>query len=683
VKPLQDVINAAFAPEMTGNVETGQPAYVALEPGDASIVNSEQPSAVALPAPFPYGVRQISNQAVEKCLPAAIAAYADWLIRESGWTVRDPETNARVPIASQHIAILFRRFLSWGQDITREYVHELESRNIPHFLWGARSFHQREEVETVRVALNAIEWPDDELSVYATLRGALFAISDNTLLSYKHRVGSLHPFHPIPEGVDVDFLPLADTLRLLADLHRRRNRRSIVETLNEMLETARAHAAFALRPSGNQALANVYRIAELARAYEAGDGYSFRGFVEQLNARAEQEDGGEAPVLEEGAEGVRIMTVHAAKGLEFPIVILADMTANIAQRSPEKHIDAASRLCAVRVAGCSPWDLIDHEEEEHARDLAEGVRVAYVAATRARDLLVIPAVGDAEREGWIAPLNKAIYPPRTEYRAAQAAPSCPKFGGASVLQRPVDFDGTSEMSVKPGLHANGVVWWDPGVLGLHVEARFGLRGEETLSDDAGASLALYAGWKDRRQAAIERGTQKKMNVFLATDGVEPPLGYAGRVQIERVARLGTRPSGPRFGTLVHLILRDADFGTAEAAILQISRTHARLLNAPEEEITAAAQAVFRALGHPLLERARRASKLYRELPVVLEDKVAGVLEAVIDLAFVEDREWHVVDFKTDAEDNQRVEKYRRQVGWYTHAIDRTTGATARGWILHI
>ena len=55
--------------------------------------------------------------------------------------------------------------MSWGQDVTRDYVRALEARDIPHLLWGARSFHEREEVETVRAALNAIEWPDDELFI--------------------------------------------------------------------------------------------------------------------------------------------------------------------------------------------------------------------------------------------------------------------------------------------------------------------------------------------------------------------------------------------------------------------------------------------------------------------------------------------------------------------------------------
>src|SRR5262249_10616559 len=167
----------------------------------------------------------------------------------------------------------------------------------------------------------------------------------------------------LPEDLNAEFQPIREALGALSDLHRRRNRRAVVETVNMVLEMARAHAAFALRPSGNQVLANVYHICNLARTYELGGGYSFRGFVEQLNEQSETEDSAEAPIVEDGAEGVRIMTVHAAKGLEFPVVILADITANAAFNQPGRHIDAAQNLCAVKVAGCAPWELIDHTEE--------------------------------------------------------------------------------------------------------------------------------------------------------------------------------------------------------------------------------------------------------------------------------------------------------------------------------
>jgi ATP-dependent helicase/nuclease subunit A len=689
VRPIQEAVNAAFAPEMTGNTITGQPAYVALEEVAPA---TEQPAVVVLPVPYPYGARQISKKDIDKCLPSTVAAYVDWLIRESGWKVRVPGTEEVVPIASEHIAILFRRFVSWGDDVTRNYVHALEARGIPHLLWGARSFHQREEIETVRAALNAIEWPDDELSLYATLRGGLFAISDNLLLRFKDRVGSFHPFHPPPDGLEQDFATIIAALNVIGDLHRRRNRRPIVETVNSLLEAPRCHASFALRPSGNQVLANVLRICDLAQTYEQGDGYSFRGFVELLNTRAEREDSGESPVLEEGTEGVRIMTVHSAKGLEFPVVILADMTANIASRTPDKHIDVDQRLCAVRLLGCAPWDLIDHEQEEHERDIAEGIRIAYVAATRARDLLVVAAVGDDAQDGWLQPLNKALYPQKADFRASIVGPACPPFGNATVLQRPSDYDGSPEFSIKPGLHnpENGshkVVWWDPGLLRLHIEASFGLRQEEILVEDGGGHASggqdLYDRWKFVRNQSIDVGRIPTITVSLATDDVDPPPAYSARVEVEKVLRSGRRPTGPRFGALVHSILRDIDLSAQLATVEHLARAHARLLNASDEEVTASAETIVSALQHPLLLRARQAGSVFRELPILAKDPAGNLIEGVIDLAFVEGAQWTVIDFKTDAVDSRRLEKYRRQVGWYLYSVEKAVGGTPRGFVLHV
>ncbi|HYE49930.1 MAG TPA: hypothetical protein VEB20_10105, partial [Azospirillaceae bacterium] len=102
----------------------------------------------------------------------------------------------------------------------------LEARGVRHLLVGGRAFHDREEIETLRAALAAVEWPDDELSVFATLRGALFAIDDETLLEY-HHVHPSHVFHPfrVPPDLPEHLAPVREALTLLGELHRRRNRR--------------------------------------------------------------------------------------------------------------------------------------------------------------------------------------------------------------------------------------------------------------------------------------------------------------------------------------------------------------------------------------------------------------------------------------------------------------------------
>jgi len=689
VRPIQHLVNAAFAPEMTGDSDRGQARYAPLE--EHTPAYGAQPAIVALPAPAPYGMARVSKERINACLPDTIAAYIDWLRKASGWQVRDLQDGTRVPLQAKHICVLFRRMTNYGTDLSRDYTRALESRGIPHLLVGSKSFYHREEVETVRVALAAIEWPDDELSVFGTLRGSLFAIPDDLLLRFRFEVGRLHPFRLAPsaagEELPAAFGPIPGALAILADLHRLRNARPVADTVNALLEATRAHAGFTLRRAGAQALANVYRICDLARTFELTGGLSFRGFVEELAAQAEKAESTEAPVLEEASDGVRLMTVHSAKGLEFPVVILADMTANLAAREAERFVEGS--LCATRLLGAAPRELLERERHEHTRELAEGVRVAYVAATRARDLLVIPAVGDEEREGWLGPLNKAIYPARDRRRAKAAAPGCPDFAGdRTVLERPAEHLGHPEDSVRPGLHVpqageHQVVWWDPLALRLEVAPGFGLRQEDILAGEptsrAAAGIERHRLWQQQRQESIKRGQVPAFRIVSPTEGLaEPPERRV--VYLESASSGAERPGGRRFGILVHAILRDLELGGTPDQIAALARVHARLLDAPAEEADAAAASVEAAWAHPLLARARAAARCHRELPIHLRLEDGRLLEGVIDLAFVERGRWVVVDFKSDAVGAAR---YERQLQWYLYALWKATGREAAGHLLRI
>jgi ATP-dependent helicase/nuclease subunit A len=316
-----------------------------------------------------------------------------------------------------------------------------------------------------------------------------------------------------------------------------------------------------------------------------------------------------------------------------------------------------------------------------------------VAATRARDLLVIPAVGDEERDGWLGPLNKAIYPARDQRRAKAAAPGCPPFAGdRTVLERPSDLLGQPEDSVRPGLHnpqsgEHQVVWWDP--LGLRLEAptAFGLRQEEILAPEpawrAAEGIERYRQWQQDRLRTLEAGRSPAFRIASPTEGIEEPPERR-TLYIDDVAPAVERPGGRRFGTLVHAILRDLDpkddADAARAQIAALARVHARLLDAPGEEADAAARAVESAWAHPLLARARAAPRCHRELPVHLRLEDGRLLEGVIDLAFLERDRWVVVDFKSDA---GGLARYERQLQWYVHALAKLTGRTAVGYLLRI
>jgi ATP-dependent exoDNAse (exonuclease V) beta subunit len=725
VPAIQRFVNAAFTAEMAADERTLQAGYVPLAPYRDP--DDSQPAVVALPVPTPYNRRgplRASARAIEGSLPDAIAAFIAWLVdARHGWQVSERQSDGseqRVPIQPRHIAVLFRRFVTFGQDVTRAYTDAIEARGIPHLLVGGKAFHDREEIETIRAALAAIEWPDDELSVFATLRGSLFAIDDECLLEFRHRFGRFHPFRVPRElggnsGAELaltgepanHLLPVAEALRLLQQLHRGRNYRPVADTVGRLLAETRAHVGLVLRPAGEQALANTLHIAELARRYEAGGGISFRGFIDELGAAAEAETA-EAPILEESSDGVRLMTVHKAKGLEFPVVVLADLTCRLSRDEASRYLDASRRLCAMRIAGWAPADLHDHEADEVARDRAEGVRLAYVAATRARDLLVVPALGDEPWEGgWLGSLNGALYPPIETRRTAKPAPKCPAFKSQdSVRERPND-EPAGPRTVSPGLHtfaANGysVVWWEPapgGGLDGAVRAPFGVRRAELIVKDVprnvvAEGLSRYDRWRLERADARARGSTPS----IVTETVRSWTADAARALPSGVNAEGVRlvdladpaaarSGGAAFGALVHAVLARAPFDATRSMLEDIAGVEARVLGLGGVEAAEAADAAERVFRHDLLARARAAFErgtCRRETALTLTLADGTLVEGVVDLAFEERGAWTVVDYKTDREiQTSGEDRYRRQVAFYAAAIGQATGTEATGVLIRI
>jgi ATP-dependent exoDNAse (exonuclease V) beta subunit len=745
---IQRFVNAAFAREMQANDSTLQAAYVPLSewrPQPAS-----QPSLVALPVPKPYpsrGPLRASARAIEESLPDAVGAFVAWLVDpRNGWTVaeRAPDgCESQVAIQPRHIAVLFRRFVSFGSDVTRAYTDAIEARGVPHLLVGGKAFHGREEVETLRAALAAIEWPDDELSVFATLKGSLFAIDDELLLEFRHRFGPVHPFR-IPKELGgnsggelaltaeptAHLMPIAGALRLLQQLHRSRNYRPVADTVTRLLAETRAHVGFILRPAGEQALANVLHVAELARQYEAGGGISFRGFIDELRAAAVSESA-EAPILEESSDGVRLMTVHKAKGLEFPVVILADLTCRMSRGDASRYLDPEKGLCAMKIGGWAPHELHQHEAEEVAKDQAEGVRLAYVAATRARDLLVIPAIGDEPWDGgWFGPLNAALYPAREARRIPARGVRCPAFKSKdSVLQRPGD-EPAGLTTVCPGSYAfaegYSVVWWEPGPGGglqLGAKAPFGVRREELIVKDVprhviahgrgdydrwrlardearfsgalpSASLATVGEWaagteSPGRSAMVlpQDDAADEMGLSPASVPLPPEAVPAVAVIDLSAQRSAARSRGAAFGTLVHAVLAQAPLGASPEEMQKVAALQARIQGmTPIEalEATAIAQRVF---GHEIIARARAAAgrdACRRETPITYTTPDGRLLEGVVDLAFEEGGHWYVVDYKTDRDPLLADGRaYQRQVALYCAAIATATGQPASGVLIRV
>jgi ATP-dependent exoDNAse (exonuclease V) beta subunit len=360
----------------------------------------------------------------------------------------------------------------------------------------------------------------------------------------------------------------------------------------------------------------------------------------------------------------------------------------------------------MKLAGCIPPELRDHAADEISLERHEAARLLYVAATRARELLVVSALADQRSEGWLAALNPAIYPPEERQRTPQTAspPGCPHFGAEATLCRPAN--AAHRTGVSPGQHrpeAGGhtVTWWDPSALELGVQEATGLAQQKLLQADehdarAEAAARAYADWLERRSRVTAEGSVPSRRIRTATEhAAQPPDGGGGpgprEIPIETVpgSRSGSRPHGTRFGTLVHSLLAIIDLDAGRGTIERTAQMHARLLGAPPEEAAAAADAVSHALEHPLLRRAAeaaRAGRCRREAAIAARLPDGTILTGIADLAFFEEGPrpvWTVLDFKTDVDLAPRLEEYRRQVAAYADAIARATGQETRAILLRV
>ena len=283
------------------------------------------------------------------------------------------------------------------------YLEAFDQCGIDHVVLTPRGFHQREEVAALRSVLEAVEWPDDRLSVYAALRGPLFGLREPDLYEYFQTNGHFDPLQS--EAADH---PIAEVLCRFRHWHEQRNQRSLAQTLEELLEWTQFAVTLAHRPQGSQRVHHVRRFQQLCCQLEAEGATSFRALVEQLLNLAEEGDDSDSMSVEEDHDGVRLITAHSAKGLEFPVVILADPSTPRCYSVQQASDPDSGRFMAC-LGDLEPWGFGALAERERAILEAESLRLAYVAATRARDVLVVPHLDPASaRESWLKPLQTGL-----------------------------------------------------------------------------------------------------------------------------------------------------------------------------------------------------------------------------------------------------------------------------------
>jgi ATP-dependent exoDNAse (exonuclease V) beta subunit len=570
------------------------------------------------------------------------------------------------------------------------------------------AFWEHQQVGDVLAYLRALANPLDEHALYATFASPLVGLSRDSLalLAHAARASGASVWETAlrageePAGIPA---PERDALQsFCASMVEERaaaSRRTIAQLIERAVRAGAYREHVLGLPSGERRLANVYKLLRFARRFEASEGRDLRGFLD-LAAHLGDSAGGEAhaPVDAGEPEAVRLMSIHAAKGLEFPVVCVADLGRAPNTRMPDLLVDGDRvGLALVRLDGARATPALDFErlcEERRRAEAEEEDRIMYVAMTRASERLVLSGAVDFERWAqrrhtttaisWLGPALIADLP-----ALAQAA-----SGQAEVHDLPIGPSGQAHVRVR----LNG-----PASVGEVLDLDAHAAGEAAGSGEAvGSGEAAGPGEAARPIRSTERAPSSMQDVSTmahtnrneqhARQPSPPPpematLSYTAlsemercgyRYYLERVLGLGeeravgaggSSSAGNGLdargrGTLVHRLLEGVDFARPSApSPAQVGQTARELglrTSASEREEIVALLAA--ACASAPAARVARAEHVRREHPFAFSPGVPGgpgaaggpgagggpLITGVIDLlAHETDGGYLVLDYKSD------------------------------------
>ena len=523
---------------------------------------------------------------------AMVARYIGWLLA-SKRLVRDPDTNEERPIQPGDIAVL-----ACVTTNLRLLLRELDTLGIEYSARGGALFLAHPVVRQYLLALRALADRDDGIAEAALLRPPFFGIDCTDAVASVVNKSDGDPRRARVQAAR----------DIIKQLRARRHAQSPGATARDVIEHTSLGRAVITGDNGRQTLAALYELATEVDRRAAIDGLDFDAVTELFRSWAE------APVFLDtpepiGARAVHVMTVHGAKGLEFPAVILWDGFQTFSDRGGgtwrvERTGQAwALSLGPVAVEHPPGTHLLDREKQlgEHERR-----RMYYVAATRARDLLALPV-----------PLTKG----RMEYANGTLATGVSeelvhRFD-IFRLERPPAWARAVEAPPPPVLHA-----------------------DDTLQAQLDAVRSSFA-------AAVERATQPLAVPTAVTLEARADANDESSLEAERTRKADAGRFGMAFGSTVHraleLVLSGAH--TTVAAAVSLAAAEVELPDHLED----AAADVQRALDtlRQLGISSEPAISMRTEYPLTMRRRGGKLLSGIIDLLVVGTDVAFVIDFKTD------------------------------------
>ena len=630
VASIVSFVNELFGPWMESPDAIGQPGYTPLTP---YVDDHDAAASVVTIGDEIAGVPTAEIRLEEADAVVRVVAQA----KREGWQVRDEHGTLR-PVNYGDIAILMPTRASLPA-----LDHGLDAAGIPVRVESRILIWNTAEVRDLLAVLSAIADPNDQVSIVAALRSAGLGCSDRDLATWRWggerprwRYTDIH--YASDEARDH---PVGRALTILSDLHRERFSLSIGELVREVVDVCHLRElAFAhVRPRDRWRRIDFF-LAQ-ARGFEEAGGASIEEFVSWARDQADRdvwENDSVEPDPDDDA--VRVLTVHASKGLEFPIVVL--MGLNTQPRSggpPVLWTDTGFEA----KAGPQDGDRFETGgydgalEREASLLKSERVRLAYVAMTRARDRLVVSRFRPDRFQSLAKEMTS--YLPDVPALDPEPLPQA-----VAVAEGPFDHQPMSERDA-----------W--------IERRAGALARALVPHAVAATGIPHL--------APQAAEPVDDAVDLEPDAVSLDEGDE-RVDDEPPWRRGR--AGTAIGRAVHAVLQTVDLATGEGST-GLAAAQAAAEGVPDLA-TVIEQRVRSVLDSPSVKAAVATGKYWREVFVAVPVG-ERVLEGFIDLLYEDpDGELVVVDYKTDgvrneAEADEAVGRYRLQAAAYALAVSRS------------
>ncbi len=573
------------------------------------------------------------------------------------------------------VAILFRSL----SDVPI-YEEALRAAGLDYYLVGGYAFYAQQEISDILNLLRAVASTADEVSLAGVLRSPFFSLEDETLFWLTNTGGSLNA------GLNAARLPnqLSPTeaakakaaAATLAHLRSIKDRVPVATLLNTALDQTGYDAVVLTEFLGQRKLANLHKLIERARLADQSGAIDLDGFITQLSQFISREPREAlAATLPEAANVIRLMTIHHAKGLEFPLVVVPDLDRPPLLQTPSAAIhpelgplvrqpsdDDNEKI----TTGMTLYSAIERRAEREERK-----RLFYVACTRAADHLILSSsleAIDKPKSDWMELLDE-----RFNLSTGELITSLPEGYEAPAIGATI-IEATPD---KSGGKPHG-----PDLVKLLEDAH-------EIAANGKATIPLGVASVPVDHVAQHQFSFSRLTGQLIRTHAQPREAVA-RSMDEEASEIEARG----LGSLVHDVLERIDF--ANVADVREWCEHLApnyVFQNVESAVQLASRMIERFLQSPRGQQLATAQSLHREVDFLLawppgEANTTGrYVQGVIDCLYQDAAgHWHIADFKTNDVTPKKIareaERYQLQLYVYAMAIEQALGQSPSELVLH-